>query len=97
VVIRSDHAVVCSALAVIRPHHAVSYAASVQPALHMVRVMNRFFGEVVDCPAFSPFMQELRVGYMEILNEELSSYALDLALAIVELEVAYPEIQKTSS
>jgi hypothetical protein len=51
----------------------------------------------VDWPAFSPFMQELRVGYMEILNEELSSYALDLALAIVELEVAYPEIQKTSS
>jgi hypothetical protein len=68
----------------------------VQPALHMIRIMNRFFGEVVDCPAFSPFMQELRVGYMEILNEELSSYALDLALAIVELEVAYPEIQTGS-
>jgi hypothetical protein len=28
------------------------------------------------------------------VNEELSSYALDLALAIVELDVAYPEMQK---
>jgi hypothetical protein len=34
-------------------------------------------------------VQELRVGYEEILNEELSSYALTLALAIAELESAY--------
>lgn len=43
-------------------------------------------------PGLAPFYDELRVGYMEILNEELSSYALDLALAIMELEGAYPEI-----
>lgn len=63
----------------------------VQPALHMVRVMKRFFDEVVNCPAFEPFTQALRVGYMEILNEELASYALNLALAIAELEVVSPE------
>jgi hypothetical protein len=60
-----------------------------QPALHMVKIMRRFFDEVVNCPAFEGFMQELRVGYEEILNEELSSYALTLALAITELESAY--------
>jgi hypothetical protein len=64
----------------------------VQPALHMVRIMNRFFGEVVDTDAFRPFLPELHVAYMEILNEELAPYALNLALAITELEDAYPEI-----
>jgi|GEM_PF-5876007 len=60
-----------------------------QPALHMVKIMRRFFDEVVNCPAFEPFMQELRVAYEEILNEELSSYALTLASAVMELEAAY--------
>ena len=64
----------------------------VQPALHMVRIMNRFFHEVVDEVPFRQFLPELHGAYMEILNEELSSYALNLALAVVELEDAYPEI-----
>jgi hypothetical protein len=68
----------------------------VQPALHMVRIMRRFFGEVVDCEAFRPILPELHVAYMEILNEELASYALSLALAITELEDAYPEIDRRS-
>jgi hypothetical protein len=64
----------------------------VQPALHMVRIMNRFFGEVVDEPPFRQYHAELHVAYMEILNEELAPYALNLALAITELEDAYPDI-----
>jgi hypothetical protein len=64
-----------------------------QPALHMVRIMNRFEAEVLRVmPGVGPFYAELHVAYMEILNEELSSYALNLALAITELEDAYPEI-----
>jgi hypothetical protein len=64
----------------------------VQPALHMVRIMNRFFDEVMDEPPFRQYLSELHVAYMEILNEELSSYALNLALAITQLEDAYPVI-----
>ncbi|HXH41112.1 MAG TPA: hypothetical protein VNN08_20965 [Thermoanaerobaculia bacterium] len=64
----------------------------VQPALHMVRIMRRFFEEIVDEPPFRAHLPELHVAYMEILNEELASYALNLALAITELEDAYPEI-----
>lgn len=68
----------------------------VQPALHMVRIMNRFFDEVVDEPTFRAHFPELRVAYDEILNEELASYALNLALAITELQDAYPEIGRDS-
>jgi len=67
----------------------------VQPALRMVRVMNRFEAEVLRVmPGLGPFYAELHVAYMEILNEELASYALNLALAITELEDAYPEIDE---
>ena len=66
----------------------------VQPALHMVRIMRRFFGEVVDVEPFRRHLPELHVAYMEILNEELAPYALNLALAITELEDAYPEIER---
>jgi hypothetical protein len=68
-----------------------------QPAIHMVRVMQRFFAEVVDAPPFRDHLPELHVAYMEILNEELSSYALTLALAITELEDAFPDIEASSS
>jgi hypothetical protein len=67
----------------------------VQPALHMVRIMNRFFAEVVDEPPFRQYLSDLHVAYMEILNEELAPYALDLALAITELEDAYPMIDRS--
>lgn len=66
----------------------------VQPALHMVRIMNRFFGEVVDELPFRQYLPELHVAYMKIMNQELASYALNLALAITELEDAYPEIER---
>jgi hypothetical protein len=68
-----------------------------QPAIHMVRVMERFFAEIVDTPPFRDHLPELHVAYMEILNEELSSYALTLALAIAELEDAFPDIEAPST
>jgi hypothetical protein len=78
----------------IKPPPPLADYIEVQPALHMVRIMRRFFGEVVDCETFRPFLPELHVAYMEILNEELAPYALSLALAITELEDAYPEIER---
>jgi uncharacterized protein YoxC len=97
VVIRSDHAVICSVLAVIRPHDTERSAgdgfkrgmSKSSKERHPKAVFDADWRvhrsparashgqdhesvlcEVVDCPAFSPFMQELRVGYMENLNEE---------------------------
>ena len=61
----------------------------VQPVLQMLRIMDRFFDEVVDVEPFRQFHPELHCAYMEILNEELSSYALNLAFAITQLERAF--------
>ena len=36
----------------------------VQPALHMVRIMRRFFDEVVDELPFRQYLPELHVAYM---------------------------------
>ena len=40
------------------------------------------------------FHADLHSAYMDILNEELGPHALTLALAITELEEAFPEIVK---
>ena len=41
----------------------------------------------------SPNTYFLNVAFIEILNEELSSYALTLAGAVMESEEAFPEIK----
>ena len=64
----------------------------IQPAIRMVRIMYRFFDEVVEKPPFRSVHTELLTAYEKILNEELAPYALSLASAITELEDAYPEI-----
>jgi len=64
----------------------------IQPAIRMVRIMYRFFDEVVDLPPYRSIHTSLLTAYEKILNEELAPYALNLASAIAELEDAYPEI-----
>jgi hypothetical protein len=54
--------------------------------------MQRFFDEVVDEEPYRQFHPELHGAFMRILNEELAPHALTLALAITELEDAFPEI-----
>lgn len=72
----------------------MSEYADVQPLLRQVRVMNRFFRDVVDAtPERRAVFEELHVGYMEILQEELAPHALALASAIVELEESFPAIK----
>jgi hypothetical protein len=68
-----------------------------RPLLFPIRLMNRFFHEVVDeIPECRSHYSAMYGGYMDILNEELAPYALTFALAIVELEDAFPEIKRTT-
>ncbi len=69
----------------------------VLPLLRHVRVMERFFREVIDNnPAYLEHYAPLHVAYMEILNGELAPHALTFALAITELQDAFPTIPRTS-
>jgi hypothetical protein len=74
------------------PEPTLDEYLEIQPAIHMVRIMYRFFDEVVDLPPFRSVHTSLLTAYEKILNEELAPYALNLASAIAELEDAYPEI-----
>jgi hypothetical protein len=69
-----------------------------QPVLLHVRIMERFFDEVVDeDPVLRRHYSDLHVAYMDILNEELAPYALMLALALVQLQDRYPEIERADT
>ncbi len=63
-----------------------------RPLLQHIRITQRFFDEVVDEVPYRQFLPELHGAFMRILNEELAPHALTLALAITELEDAFPEI-----
>jgi hypothetical protein len=68
---------------------------AVQHILRQARLMKRFFEDVVDeKPVLRPHLPELHCAYMDLLNEQLAPYALTLAVAVVELEDAYPEITR---
>jgi hypothetical protein len=66
-----------------------------RPLLRHVRIMHRFFDEAVSAnPTFGEERARLHCAYMEILNEELAPHALTFALALTQLEDAYPEIDR---
>jgi hypothetical protein len=67
----------------------------VQPLLRQIRVMQRFLDEVVDAEPYRQFHPDLHQEFMRILNEEFAPHALVLALAVTELEDAYPEIDRS--
>jgi uncharacterized circularly permuted ATP-grasp superfamily protein len=76
-----------------KPLAPVDQYTKAQPLLRHIRIMGRFFDEVVDeKPELRAHYTELHGAYMDILNEELAPHALTLALAVTELEEAYPEI-----
>ncbi len=70
----------------------LDYYNEARPLLRHVRVMNRFFDEVVAEPPYRKFHFDLYDAFLKILNEELAPHALTLALAITELEDAFPGI-----
>lgn len=63
-----------------------------QPLLRHVHVMRRVMEWVDRDPETRRFYPELHCAYMDILAEEFAPHALMLALALTELEDAYPEI-----
>jgi hypothetical protein len=76
-----------------RPLTPVDDYTEAQPLLRHIRIMRRFFDEVVDGnDELRTHYSELYGAYMDILNEEMAPHALTFALAVTELEDAYPEI-----
>lgn len=66
--------------------------------IRQVRLMDRFFEEVVDArPETRAFLPDLQSAYMDMLNQELAPHALLLAVAVTQLEDAYPEIERTDA
>jgi len=72
--------------------NSMDYYNEARSLLRHVRIMNRFFDEVVAEPPYRQFRIDLYDAFLKILNEELAPHALTLALAITELEDAFPEI-----
>lgn len=63
-----------------------------RPLLRHIRVMKRVMDWIDHDPKTRAFYSELHCAYMDILSKELAPHALMFALAITELEDAYPEI-----
>lgn len=63
-----------------------------RPLLRHIRVMKRVMDWVDEDPATRKFYSELHCAYMDVLQKELAPHALMFALAITELEDAFPEI-----
>lgn len=63
-----------------------------RPLLRHVRVMERVMDWADEDPKTREFHAEMHCAYMNILSKELASHALTFALAITELEEAFPEI-----
>jgi hypothetical protein len=63
-----------------------------RPLLRHIRVMEQVIDWVDEDPKTRAFLPDLHSVYMDILNKELAPHALTLALAITELERAFPEI-----
>ena len=75
-----------------RPPAPLDEYAAVQPLLRHVRIMERVMAFVDRNPQMRTFHAELHREYMDILQKEFAPHALMLALAITELEDAFPEI-----
>ncbi len=64
-------------------HHSDDIA----PILRAVRLMDRVFAEArQEESAPQAYLDRLQLRYMDLLNEELAPFALDLARALVDVE-----------
>jgi len=59
---------------------------NVPQVLRQVRLMNRFFDEVVDAEPYREHHAALHVAYMDLLQAEIAPHALELAQAVIEWE-----------
>lgn len=60
--------------------------ANVAHVLQQVRLMNRFFDEVVDVEPYRQHHAALHCAYMELLEAEIAPYVIELAEAVLEWE-----------
>jgi hypothetical protein len=74
------------------PSVPISDYFEARPLLRHVRVMERVMDWADEDPKTREFHAEMHCAYMDILSEEMASHALTFALAIAELEDAFPEI-----
>lgn len=74
------------------PLGAIDQYEEMLPILLHVRVMERVMDAVDDDPQMRVFHAALHCIYMDIVNEVIGEHALELALALIQLEEAYPEI-----
>lgn len=65
----------------------------VRPLLRLIRVMQRVMEWVDEDPETRKFYTPMYSAYVDILAEELAPHAANLAIAITELEDAFPEIR----
>jgi hypothetical protein len=62
------------------------------PLLRHIRVMERVMDWIDEDPKTREFYSELHCAYMDIIAEEFAPHALMLALAITQLENAFPDV-----
>ena len=74
------------------PTGPVDIYFNTRPLLRHVRIMNRVMDWVDNDPRAREFYVDLYSLYSEILQEEFAPDALMLALAVAELEDAFPAI-----
>lgn len=63
-----------------------------EPIIRHVRVMGKLMDKVEAHPEIGPHYAELHGLFMDVLSEEFRPFGLMLAMAISQLEDAYPEI-----
>lgn len=79
-----------------RPRAPIDEYIEVRPLLRLTRMMERFAEVLDNRDDLRPYWAEVREEFRRLLNEELAPHAATLAFALVELEDAYPEIDRGS-
>jgi hypothetical protein len=72
----------------------VAQYTEVRSLLRHVRVMDRVMEWVDNDPDARKFHRQIYGAFMDILQEEFAAHAITFAIAICELEDAFPEIAR---
>ena len=75
-----------------RRHAPLTDYHEAKPLLRYIRVMEEFYDFMDAEPETREHIAQLHCGLMDILKKELAPHALTFALALTQLEDAYPQI-----
>ncbi len=71
------------------------YSREIVHVLQRLRTMQRFFDEVIDENLeYRKHYSDLHCAYMDILQEEIAPYALQIALSLLSLEERVGDFRK---